>query len=213
MAKDFHCPVICLGQLNRSVKSRANKRPMMSDIRESGSVEQDADVILFLYREAYYDKDSQDQTLEIIVSKNRNGPVGTIAVNYNEYTGKIEENYIHHLLEEGNISLDDNISKIDLDQADHQKVAEMIQTNVLGFHKVGIYSLKMNQNEFVFIFAESEQKAIQFYTETFHQNPLNCHKYSLDFELARGNGVISFRDMKKEFMSFPVIVGYYKRVG
>jgi replicative DNA helicase len=91
MAKDFHCPVICLAQLNRSVESRANKRPMMSDIRESGSVEQDADVILFLYREAYYDKDSQDETLEIIVSKNRNGPVGTIAVHYNEYTGRIEE--------------------------------------------------------------------------------------------------------------------------
>ncbi|MDR6999692.1 DnaB-like helicase C-terminal domain-containing protein [Neobacillus niacini] len=91
MAKDFNCPVICLAQLNRSVESRANKRPMMSDIRESGSVEQDADVILFLYREAYYDKESEDHSLEIIVSKNRNGPVGTIPVNYNEHTGKIEE--------------------------------------------------------------------------------------------------------------------------
>jgi replicative DNA helicase len=91
MAKDFNCPVICLAQLNRSVESRANKRPMMSDIRESGSVEQDADVILFLYREAYYDKETQNHSLEIIVSKNRNGPVGTIAVNYNEYTGMIEE--------------------------------------------------------------------------------------------------------------------------
>lgn len=91
MAKDFDCPVICLAQLNRSVESRANKRPMMSDIRESGSVEQDADVILFLYREAYYDKDSKDHSLEIIVSKNRNGPVGTIAVNYNEHTGRLED--------------------------------------------------------------------------------------------------------------------------
>ncbi|WP_284037064.1 DnaB-like helicase C-terminal domain-containing protein [Neobacillus sp. 114] len=91
MAKDFDCPVICLAQLNRSVESRANKRPMMSDIRESGSVEQDADVILFLYREAYYDKESQDHSLEIIVSKNRNGQVGTISVNYNEYTGAIDE--------------------------------------------------------------------------------------------------------------------------
>jgi replicative DNA helicase len=91
MAKDFNCPVICLAQLNRSVESRANKRPMMSDIRESGSVEQDADVILFLYREAYYDKECQDQTLEIIVSKNRNGLVGNVAVQYNEYTGIIEE--------------------------------------------------------------------------------------------------------------------------
>ncbi|MFB3166794.1 DnaB-like helicase C-terminal domain-containing protein [Neobacillus sp. 179-C4.2 HS] len=91
MAKDFNCPVICLAQLNRSVESRANKRPMMSDIRESGSVEQDADVILFLYRESYYEKETQNHTLEIIVSKNRNGPVGTIAVNYNEHTGRIED--------------------------------------------------------------------------------------------------------------------------
>jgi replicative DNA helicase len=91
MAKDFDCPVICLAQLNRSVESRANKQPMMSDIRESGSVEQDADVIMFLYREAYYDKEVQNQTLEIIVSKNRNGPVATIPVNYNEHTGRIED--------------------------------------------------------------------------------------------------------------------------
>jgi replicative DNA helicase len=91
MAKDFDCPVICLAQLNRSVESRANKRPMMSDIRESGSVEQDADVILFLYREAYYDKETKDRSLEIIISKNRNGPVGSIKVDYNEYTGEIEE--------------------------------------------------------------------------------------------------------------------------
>ncbi|MFB3162406.1 DnaB-like helicase C-terminal domain-containing protein [Neobacillus sp. 179-J 1A1 HS] len=91
MAKDFNCPVICLAQLNRLVESRANKRPMMSDIRESGSVEQDADVILFLYRESYYEKETQNHTLEIIVSKNRNGPVGTIAVNYNEHTGRIED--------------------------------------------------------------------------------------------------------------------------
>ncbi|MGF6950223.1 replicative DNA helicase [Neobacillus sp. B4I6] len=91
MAKDFDCPVICLAQLNRSVESRANKRPMMSDIRESGSVEQDADVILFFYREAYYDKETDNHSLEIIVSKNRNGPVGSIAVNYNEHTGRIED--------------------------------------------------------------------------------------------------------------------------
>ncbi|MCM3654309.1 hypothetical protein [Metabacillus litoralis] len=121
--------------------------------------------------------------------------------------------YIHHLLEEQKISLDDNISKIDFDQADHQKVEELIENNVLGFHKVGIYSLKMNQNDFVFIFADSGQQAIRFYTETFHQIPLNCHEYSLDFELVRGNGVISFRDMRKEFMSFPAVAGYFERVG
>ena len=91
LAKDFNCPVICLAQLNRSVESRVDKRPMMSDIRESGSVEQDADVILFLYRESYYEKETQNYSLEIIVSKNRNGPVATIQVNYNAHTGRIED--------------------------------------------------------------------------------------------------------------------------
>nr|WP_318246285.1 DnaB-like helicase C-terminal domain-containing protein [Bacillus sp. PS06] len=91
ICKRLQLPIICLAQLNRSVESRSNKRPMMSDIRESGSVEQDADVILFLYREKYYDKEVDDPSLEIIVSKNRNGPVGTITVKYNEYTGRIEE--------------------------------------------------------------------------------------------------------------------------
>jgi replicative DNA helicase len=91
MAKDFDCQVICLAQLNRSVESRAFKKPMMSDIRESGSVEQDADVILFLYREKYYDKESDNPSLEILVSKNRNGPVGSVFVTYSEHTGKIED--------------------------------------------------------------------------------------------------------------------------
>jgi hypothetical protein len=120
--------------------------------------------------------------------------------------------YIHHLLAEQKISLEDNISKIDLNQANHEKVEEMIQRNPLGLLlKVGIYSLKMNQKDFVFIFANSHKEAIQFYTETFQQNPLNCHEYSLDFQLARGNDVISFREMRKEFTSFPAIAGYFKR--
>lgn len=119
--------------------------------------------------------------------------------------------YLYHLLAEGIISADDPIESLNLDQADHQKVAEMIQTNLLGFHKVGIYSLKRNAKEFVFIFAHNKQEAIEFYTETFQQSPLNCHEYSLDFELARGKGVISFRDMRKEYERFPVIAGFFTR--
>jgi hypothetical protein len=119
--------------------------------------------------------------------------------------------YIHHLLAEKKISLDDDMSKIDLEQADHQRVREMIENNVLGIYKIRVYSLKMNQKEFVFIYAGSEQKAIQFYTNTFYQSPLNCHEYTLDFQLARGNEVISFRDMRKEFESFPAIAGYFKK--
>jgi replicative DNA helicase len=93
MAKDFDCPVVCLAQLNRAVESRADKRPMMSDIRESGSVEQDADVILFLYREQYYEKEKETEnpSLEIIISKNRNGPTGSVVVQYNVHTGRIED--------------------------------------------------------------------------------------------------------------------------
>ncbi|TDL75466.1 hypothetical protein E2R56_06555 [Rhodococcus qingshengii] len=119
--------------------------------------------------------------------------------------------YIHHLLGEMKISLDDDMSKIDFQQADHQKVREMIQNNVLGIHKIRVYSLKMNQKDFVFIYAASEQEAIQFYTKSFHQTPLNCHEYSLDFQLARGNDVISFRDIRKEYEDLPAIAGYFTR--
>ncbi|MEJ9210097.1 replicative DNA helicase [Bacillus smithii] len=93
MAKEFNCPVICLAQLSRAVEQRQDKRPMMSDIRESGSIEQDADVIVFLYREKYYKKDVDDDTLELIISKNRNGPVGIVKVKYNEFTGEIKDDY------------------------------------------------------------------------------------------------------------------------
>lgn len=116
--------------------------------------------------------------------------------------------YLYHLLEEKKISLEDDISKIDFEQADHQKVAKLIENNVLGFYKIKIYSLKMNQSDFVFIFAASQQQAIQFFTETFHQSPLNCHEYSLDFKLTRGNRDISFRQMRKEYPSFPAVAGY-----
>jgi DnaB-like helicase N terminal domain./DnaB-like helicase C terminal domain. len=93
MAKDFDIPVVCLAQLNREVEKRADKRPMMSDIRESGSVEQDADNIIFLYREKYYSKESDSDKMELIVAKARNGATLTIEVRYNEATGEIRDEY------------------------------------------------------------------------------------------------------------------------
>lgn len=89
IAKEFNCPVICLSQLSRQVEQRNDKRPMMSDLRDSGSIEQDADVIIFLYRDAYYTKNDDDKELELLFAKHRNGETGMIKTYYDAAIGDV----------------------------------------------------------------------------------------------------------------------------
>ena len=88
LARELKVPLIALSQLSRSVESRQDKRPMLSDLRESGALEQDADIVSFLYREDYYDKETENQHItEVILAKHRNGPVGAVKLYFkNEFT-------------------------------------------------------------------------------------------------------------------------------
>ena len=97
MAKELNVPVVCLSQLSRASEQRADKRPMLSDLRESGAIEQDADIVMFIYRDDYYDDESEQKNIaEIIIAKNRHGATNTVELQWvGQYTTFSNPDRIH----------------------------------------------------------------------------------------------------------------------
>ena len=97
MAKELNVPIICLSQLNRAAEGRSDKRPMLSDLRESGSIEQDADCVMMLYRDDYYNPDTEEKNVaECIVAKNRHGEIGTVKMQWlPQYTTFADREWKH----------------------------------------------------------------------------------------------------------------------
>lgn len=94
---------------------------------------------------------------------------------------------------------------------DNEQIARLIESNPLRLDIIKIYSLKMDKRKFAMIYARSREEAIERYKKIFNRTPLNCHEFLLDYEIMQGNKPISYREMRKQFNSFPAYAGYMER--
>lgn len=118
---------------------------------------------------------------------------------------------IYYSLREGLVKPDDDESKLFQTEIDEKQLGNLIERNHLGLGITKIYSLKIGDGKFAFVFAGNSQEAIEFVGKELKTKPVNCHEYSMDEQMSRGNQFLSFRDMKKEFTSFPALAGYFER--
>lgn len=131
-----------------------------------------------------------------------------------EYEEKILVYHILYAIEKGKVSLTDpreRFKKIRFTQEEQMEIAKRIQENPLKIEKVKIYCLKMDKRKFAMIYARSREEAIEHYKKIFNRTPLNCHEFLLDYEIMQGNKPISYREMRKQFNSFPAYAGYMER--
>lgn len=117
---------------------------------------------------------------------------------------------LHYLVKNKLVKLSDDSDSIDWNKVDLAEVDRMEKENSLGFNPVKVYSLKVEENLFAFVFAKDELEAINFTKNKLNENPSNCIEYMMDVEMEKGNRILSFRDMKKEYQSFPELAGYFE---
>ena len=118
---------------------------------------------------------------------------------------------LYYLLQEGLVVEDDPQTVLDHVDMDVEVVGEWTEKNILGIAVEKVYSLKVSKDAFLFVFAKDPEQAEAFIKKEWGINPLNCHEYPLDTEMVRGKEIVSFREMKKDFLTFPALIGYYKK--
>lgn len=119
--------------------------------------------------------------------------------------------FLYYLLREGLVSPNDSHTVLDHVQVDTELVGEWTRQNYLCISVEKVYSLKIADDEFVFVFAKDPQQAVDFIKWTWNIIPRNCHEYSLDFTIVRGNEAVSFRELRKDYLAFPSVIGVYRR--